>query len=328
MARPTLVVHADWSTSAVKRWMAKAVLQPDGRYLAYAAEPVGEPKTLLARLRQLCDATGTILVGFDFPIGLPINYARHCAIDDFLAALPLFGQGEWCDFYRVAEQTGEICLQRPFYPASPGNTHQRSLLNALGVPAMNDLRRECELAHPGRRPAAPLFWTLGGQQVGKAAIAGWKQVLAPALHQMEGGPSVSVWPFSGQLSHLLRPGCMVLAETYPAEYYVHLGVSFSRHTGGKRSQAARLANAAALLDWSEQARLALSPQLFAALQAGFGPLPAGEDAFDAVVGLFGMLNLVLELRYLEEPSGRNLRKIEGWILGQSCPVSGLANNLV
>jgi hypothetical protein len=95
---------------------------------------------------------------------------------------------------------------------------------------------------------------------------------------------------------------------------------FSRLAGGKRSPAARQGGASALLDWAEWARLALIPELGTTLQDGFGSAPAGEDAFDAVVGLFGMLNLVLGLRPLEEPAGW-LRKIEDWILGQSCPVT-------
>ena len=72
-----------------------------------------------------------------------------------------------------------------------------------------------------------LFWTLGGQQVGKAAISGWTQVLAPALRRLGDNPSISIWPFSGCLADLLQPGSTVLAETYPAEYYAHLGVAFS-----------------------------------------------------------------------------------------------------
>jgi len=316
-ALPSLVVHADWSSSAAKRWMARAVLQPDGRYLAFTAEPVGQPETLLARLRRSCGPTGIVLVGFDFPIGLPERYARACEIYDFLAILPLLGAGEWQDFYRVAEKPGDISLRRPFYPARPGNARQSSLLSALGVDVMNELRRACELAHPGRRPAAPLFWTLGGQQVGKAAISGWQLVLAPALRQA-GDPTVAVWPFSGCLSDLLQPGATVLAETYPAEYYAHLGVRFSRNTGGKRSKPARLENAPALTKWAEWAHLMLTPELRADLETGFGPSLAGEDAFDAVVGLFGMLNLLLGLRPLEEPDGSCLRQIEGWILGQAC----------
>jgi hypothetical protein len=42
------------------------------------------------------------------------------------------------------------------------------------------LRRQCERATPTRRAACPLFWTLGSNQVGKAAISGWQEVIAPA----------------------------------------------------------------------------------------------------------------------------------------------------
>lgn len=324
IALPSQVVHADWSTNAAKRWMAKSVLRPDGRYQAFAPEPVGEPETMLARLRQVIGPQGILLVGFDFPIGLPESYARQTAMDDFLIVLPLLGEGEWRDFYRVASKPDEICLQRPFYPARPGSARQCHLLNALGVQTMDDLRRMCELAHPERRPAAPLFWTLGGQQVGKAAISGWRHVLAPALRRAQNSVSVAIWPFSGRLSALMLPGSTILAETYPAEYYAHLGVVFSRSAGGKRSQAARRSNAAPLLDWAERARVTLMPDLHAAIQSGFGSAPSGEDLFDAMVGLFGMLNLLLGLRGLDEPTGRSLRQIEGWILGQSCPSNELA----
>jgi hypothetical protein len=321
--QPSLVVHADWSAGAAKRWMAIAALEPGGRYLACAPQPVGEPETLLQRLRGRTGPAGSLLVGFDFPIGLPLRYARLCGVDDFLVVLPGLGEGVWGNFYRVAAQVDEICLQRPFYPARPGNARQRHLLSALGVQSMNDLRRECERSHPGRRPAAPLFWTLGGQQVGKAAISGWTQVLAPALRMAGNSTAIVIWPFSGPLSQIMQPGATVVAETYPAEYYRHLGVKFSPQTGGKRSQAARQAGAGALVDWAARAKVSLAPELCTALQDGFGPAPAGEDAFDAVVGLFGMLNLILGLRPLEEPASQHLRKIEGWILGQSCLFSQL-----
>ena len=325
---PFLVVHADWSASASKRWMARATLQSGGGYLAYPAEPVGELGTWLARLRRKMRPEGVLLIGFDFPIGLPEIYAERCGIVDFLSILPRLGEGEWRDFYHVAAQPDEICLQRPFYPRRPGSARQSHLLNALGVQTMDELRRECERAHPGRRPAAPLFWTLGGQQVGKAAISGWTLVLAPAMRRVEDNQSVSIWPFSGRLGDLLQPGSTVLAETYPAEYYAHLGVSFSRSLGGKRSQAARKNNAKPLLDWAEAAQVALMPGLRADLECGFGPKAGGEDPFDAVIGLFGMLNLLLGLRPLDEPVGRGWCEIEGWILGQSCPPDELRQNPV
>jgi hypothetical protein len=82
-------------------------------------------------------------------------------------------------------------------------------LNALEVSAIDDLRRECEKKQAGRRAACPLFWTLGASQVGKGAIVGWRDVLAPALR--EGG--VVLWPFDGRLPDLIKAGRIIIAET-------------------------------------------------------------------------------------------------------------------
>jgi hypothetical protein len=185
---------------------------------------------------------------------------------------------------------------------------------------MDQLRRQCELPHPGRRSASPLFWTLGGQQVGKAALAGWREVLAPGLARDP--DQVSVWPFSGPLAALLQPGRLVLAECYPGEYYLQLGLAFNRPRAGARSgqrvQDDRRKNATTLIAWAGKAGVALSPALQTAILEGFGADLEGEDRFDAVVGLFGMLSVVLGLRSPGEPRGKVIRKIEGWILGQDC----------
>ena len=74
--------------------------------------------------------------------------------------------------------------------------------------------------------------------------------------------------------------------------------------------------------------MTLMPELRVDMEFGFGPKPGGEDPFDAVVGLFGMLNLLLGLRPLDEPVGRRLREVEGWILGQSCSPDELGQNPV
>src|SRR5690606_36678987 len=74
----------------------------------------------------------------------------------------------------------------------PGGTSQRHLIDGLGVESMTDLLRVCERRNGTRGAASPLFWTLGGKQVGKAAILGWKEVLAPALRDPE--LDVKLWP--------------------------------------------------------------------------------------------------------------------------------------
>jgi len=314
---PFLVLHADWSAALAKRWIGRATLRADGRFYAEQPRRVEQAASLLADLIKHVVASGAALVGFDIPIGLPLAYARRAGIHDFIRILPELGKGSWSTFYQPALTPDEISHLRPFYPARPGGTRQQHLLERLSVTSMNDLRRRCELAHQGRRAACPLFWTLGAQQVGKAAISGWRQVLTG-----EDGilPNVSIWPFLGSLGELIKPGHVVVAETYPAEYYAHLGVRFSNRkrgeTSGKRSQADRAANAAALLEFSTRVGISLTPSLEGEILDGFGPTPEAEDRFDAVVGLFGMLNVVLGDRPPGEPENEDIRKIEGWILGQ------------
>ncbi len=314
---PDFIVHADWSTSPGKRWLARARLDDRERYLAYAPEPAGEPGDLLPWLRAQAGDECATLVGFDFPIGLPLAYAQQAGIKDFLAFLPYLGNHQWSQFYQPASSQTEIGIYRPFYPSKPGNARHQHLVDGLRLASIDDLRRRCELAHLFRRAACPLFWTLGAQQVGKAAISGWRDVIVGR----SGIPGyVTIWPFSGRLEELLRPGEVVVAETYPAEFYTHLGVGFSAHRrgekSGKRSQRDRAANAPRLLDWADHACVVVAPELEAALKDGFSASPDGEDRFDAVVGLFGMINVVLGNRLPGEPEDEAIRKVEGWILGQ------------
>jgi hypothetical protein len=43
------------------------------------------------------------------------------------------------------------------------------------------------------------FWTLGGNQVGKGALSGWKEFLRPARELT----TVHIWPFDGSFEELL-----------------------------------------------------------------------------------------------------------------------------
>lgn len=326
---PSFIVHADWGSNPKKRWMACAALQPDGSYEAFAPQPVGEPGTLLARLGQNNGDTAPHLVGFDFPIGIPIAYAQKIGVQDFLTWLPELGTGRWADFYQVAQLPAEISLERPFYPLHPGHATQEHLLRGLGVENMNGLRRRCELPHPSRRAAAPLFWTLGGQQVGKAALLGWREVLVPALLHFP--DAVKFWPFSGSLNELLQPRHIIITETYPTEFYHLCGLDFSsshlpkndraaatqRPKTGKRSPQARAAQAPALLECARRAKILLAPLLQELINNGFGPSPDGEDPFDTFIGLLGMIHVLQGDLASIEPQDWESRRVEGWIFGQS-----------
>lgn len=306
MPRPAIVAHADWSLEPRKRWLATARLDGD-RYTVGTPEPVGDSGTLLTRLRG--DAT-PVLVGFDFPIGVPIAYAERAGIRDFVAFLrDRFGLRDWSEFANVAERREQISVRRPFYPLRPGGTRQQHLCDGLGVAALGDLRRACERQTSTRRPACPLFWTLGGNQVGKAALSGWRDVLVPALRGRSGG--VAIWPFHGSLTELVEGNDVVIAETYPTEYYGLVGF-----TGGKRLQERRRAAAAGVLAWFRTAGIEAGRGLVAELEDGFGSEPDGEDRFDAVAGLVGMLAVVLGRREPGEDGSPEAR-VEGWILGQA-----------
>src|SRR5579871_2953882 len=66
----------------------------------------------------------------------------------------------------------------------------------------------CEWRTATRGDACVLFWTLGGNQVGRAAIIGWQDVLAPAMRAMT--PPLFLWPFHGTLADLHAPGRVVV----------------------------------------------------------------------------------------------------------------------
>ena len=50
---------------------------------------------------------------------------------------------------------------------------------ALGWHGAAALSRACDRATAERPAGAPLFWTLGANQSGKAAIAAWRDMLLP-----------------------------------------------------------------------------------------------------------------------------------------------------
>jgi hypothetical protein len=106
------------------------------------------------------------------------------------------------------------------------------------------------------------------------------------------------------------PGKVVVAETYPAECY---GWFSEKQFGSKRSWDHRKKFGAPLLSWADDQKVTLEDGLKKEIHNGFSQ---GDDAFDAAVGLFGMLQVCLSQRLSGEPNDRVTRKIEGWILGR------------
>jgi hypothetical protein len=320
---PAVLAHADWSIDPDKRWVARGRLE-GAAYRLHAPEPVGELDSFLSRLRHSA-APGACIVGFDFPLGIPVAYARLCSIDSFLDALPRFGTGQWSHFYDLARVPAEVSVQRPFYPFKPGGTSPAQLVEALRVNGMDELLRVCDRATPRRRAANPLFWTLGPKQVGRAAIVGWRDVIAPALQDRD--LRVSLWPFQGALDELVHASSCVVVETYPAEGCLHLGMTAPGNGWKKGCQEDRRQQGRLLLDWAQSRGVTLSDRLTCGVLAGFGADRTAEDRFDAVVGLMSMVEVLLGYRTDGRPSDPTTCGVEGWIFGQTPTTSdGLASS--
>ncbi len=283
--------------------------EPGGWSVA-APCPVGPVETLLARLSAGGEA---VALGVDFPLGLPRAYvARLGLAGDFPAFLR--GLAARPGFFDVCATLMEIGPDRPFYPArgAKGMTRLSHAL-ALGLADAAGLSRACDRATADRPAGAPVFWTLGANQSGKAAISAWRDLLLPAL---AGPHPPRLWPFEGPFLSLLAPGRVAVAETYPADALRQLGLKLR---GSKRRQADRAALAEPLR--AVMAGLSAVPDaaLAAWLADGFGVDAAGEDRFDSVLGVLCLLAVLAGRRPDDAPDDPWIQRWEGWVLGQAPP---------
>ena len=280
---------------------------------------VGDPAAFLDVLRD--EASGApVALGVDLPIGVPRMYAALRPEPGFLRFLETI-RG-WPDFFLVCEALTDIRPDRPFYPARgiKGMTRASHAL-ALGLGGASGLSRLCDRATAERPPGAPLFWTLGANQSGKAAIAAWRDMLLPALAL--GRDGVRLWPFEGAFRALLSPGVVAMAETYPAEALRHLGIKLR---GSKRRQSDRAAVAGLLLTAMQRLQVVPDAALVAAVTNGLGADPAGEDRFDCLLGVLCVINVLAGHRPDTTPDDPWLATWEGWVLGQTALPVLMADN--
>lgn len=270
---------------------------------------VGDLGTLLPRLIAKADG-GAVAFGADFPIGLPRAYAAARLEDGFRAFL--HNVTAMPDFFTVCATLSQIHRGRPFYPArGVADMTRLAHASALGLVDAADLSRACDRATAERPAGTPLFWTLGANQTGKAAITAWRDLLNPAL---TAGAPLRLWPYDGSFLALLSPGYVALAETYPAEALRHLGI---RLRGSKRRQADRVVAATPLL--AAMDRLCVTPDnaMMRVICNGFGADAAGEDRFDSVLGVLCVLNVLAGHRPDIAPADPWVQRWEGWVLGQT-----------
>jgi len=185
-----------------------------------------------------------------------------------------------------------------------------ALAKALNLASTADLWRRVDLQTESRPAAGQLFWTLGANQCGKAALSAWRDLLLPALNNT----AVKIWPFDGDLHGLAIPGQIVVAETYPAEALRQIGLKF---LGSKQNQESRRALADGFFSVMELLRIEPSGELRNVIRDGFGEKKSGEDPFDSFIGALGVIN-VLNGNRPEKPPGPP-DPWEGWVLGQTDP---------
>jgi len=258
-----------------------------------------------ARLDGL-DRAGPFLLGIDCPLGVPRVWAERARITSFPGLIRQLRTGAWPELLTPAAVPAEIGIGRPFYPARPGGTSQRQLLDGLGVASLAELRRRCDRPTAVRRAACPMFWTMGAQQCGKGAIAAWRELVLPDPDRL------ALWPFAGPLARLLTGPLPVLAETYPAESHRQPGLRLR----SKRSATDRALQAPLLRAAAASLRAELAPALARDIDRGFGDRADGEDRFDALCGLLGMLRVLAGDAPADPPAGDPaLLTVEGWMLG-------------
>jgi hypothetical protein len=310
---PEWIGHADWGSAPAKCVVATAQLR-DGVYVAHAPRQVAAAGGLLERMHVAADARAMTLLGFDFPIGLPRAYAEQAGIRNFSAWFAGLDIGS--SFFEIAGDLDDVSLERPFFPRnislkSPGI--KQRFRARLGLSASASLRL-CDRADGAGGAASEMFWSLGPQAVGKATLSGWRDMLRQAFS--EPGRSYAIWPFDGRLFALLAVCDAVIVESYPADAYRRLGLRMGAPHTAKTSQRDRRADAGRIHRWCEDVHVALDEALAQEVNDGFGPSRAGEDRFDAVVGLLGMISTIRTGREPPLPDDPAVRKVEGWMFGR------------
>jgi hypothetical protein len=302
-----IAAHADWSIDPAKRFTTIG-RKAGGFWVLDVPRLTGDVAALLPRLARAAGGEAVVL-GIDCPIGLPLAYAAQL---DGLPNFPVFLRGLHPEspFFQVAREIEEVSLARPFYPAGTvvGMGHKLALAQKLGMGEPRKMSRLVDLATASRPAAGQLFWTLGPNQCGKAALAAWRDVLLPGLATLP----MRLWPFDGPLRELAARGSITVAETYPAEAMRHLGIKLE---GSKRDQAARQAVAGQIFDAMNRLNVRRPIELTLAVGKGFGTAPNADDAFDSLIGALGLINVLTGNRPDAPPGPVDMW--EGWVLGQT-----------
>lgn len=209
------VIVVDWSGKATRSprkdskdaiWIGVADVEGDWqpkycRTRAEAFEWVGE---------RLSDG-GRQLVGFDFPMGYPLGFARRLtATDDarrlhgWLADQVVDDPSNANNRFEVAAEVNRLIGGTGVFWGCPKarprphlSSHKTPDYTAVGIAEKRRVERE-------NPPAKPVWQLLGAGSVGSQALLG-----IPVVHRLAAATGASVWPFE-------LPRALTLAEVYPS----------------------------------------------------------------------------------------------------------------
>jgi hypothetical protein len=112
------------------------------------------------------------------------------------------------------------------------------------------------------------------------------------------------------------PDVVVVSETYPRQLYQYFRTSFNGR-GSKRKQEDRLDWIPDLLRWADLLEVDWEDEPRRLVESGLSADVHGEDEFDAVVGLLGMISVITGAVDSGEPENDPaVAAVEGWILGR------------
>jgi len=294
------ILCADWSKRAAKREVYAA--WPAEKRVSRLWPPAGgwTVATVLAAAEGLRARGGSVLVGFDAPIGAPASFLRAVGGASFPAWLRSLRDERVFD---PLPNTGRWSVKRPFVRIPAGEGSRRAFERRLRKRGFETLRRIDALAH-----AKPAFIVSGiPGSVGSATMDIWRG-LGAALRARAAAPAL--WPFDGRLLELASAHRVVVGEIYPRLAYAlaaapNVAADLHPIAVAKSRPALRSSFLERVSVWADRAGVALED---------LGPARDSEDAFDACVTAAALLRCELEGTPLSDPTLEDA-VAEGGILG-------------
>jgi hypothetical protein len=210
---PAAILCADWGKEAHKR--AVYVADVASRTVSRLASTLWSFESVLQAAERWTNH-GSVLVTFDAPLGVPHSYLTALKrqrpaedLDSFVSFLR-FACGR-PSYFEATYSAADWKVERPFFAVPPGQGGRKGYETAAASQGV-ELWRAIDLL----TRANTLFAKSGiPGSVGSATCALWHEI----GNQLTTDRSFGLWPFEGELGHLLESWPVVVGEIYPRAAY-------------------------------------------------------------------------------------------------------------